>query len=483
MNRQPSFERLLGPLDLAKAVYQYLDRKNIHFPITSEALSEIFETLFYLSLHTEEDVQIRCSVTYLPTRGRNGRSPSFLSKPLDFTFKALLKLAQAVDPEQGSLHIFPDAKGHLKIWDVLDQFPLHMQRSRNWESERWGFSPGIFHAVITAPGEITVYIRDFVVAILRKGRLITTFHDVIWRGPISKKLQPAIKRYQQKVKAAVGARTYNSWGEWFIGTDEEFLVDRDWSEDVGDFWRGSLCRILLAIQRYRHGGALLLVPRRNLPHLAIKYAFKYSSLTKSLISYAESFINQSSLETRARRGQLDTTAFTGDSTASKGFFQTPDDRENIFVEPVREWENEILFKSWQFQAHRTRALGEIAGAVGLIASFTRIDGLVLLQDGLDVAGFGAVIQTRDKVGTVFLAQDEPGILGLTPVHADSFGTRHRSMFNYCSNHPQAVGFVISQDGDVRAVTRVGKRVVVWENIRLHAGSTRAYLPLAYAERK
>jgi hypothetical protein len=40
------------------------------------------------------------------------------------------------------------------------------------------------------------------------------------------------------------------------------------------------------------------------------------------------------------------------------------------------------------------------------------------------------------------------------------------MMRYCYKHPGSVGFVVSQDGDVRALTRVGEAVIMWDNIRL-----------------
>jgi len=37
---------------------------------------------------------------------------------------------------------------------------------------------------------------------------------------------------------------------------------------------------------------------------------------------------------------------------------------------------------------------------------------------------------------------------------------------YCFAHPGSLGFVISQDGDIRAITRVGKNLVMWENLKV-----------------
>jgi len=63
-----------------------------------------------------------------------------------------------------------------------------------------------------------------------------------------------------------------------------------------------------------------------------------------------------------------------------------------------------------------------------------------------------------------------GKLTTVRARADAYGTRHRSMFNYCAAHSGSVGFVVSQDGDIRAITKVGTKLVMWENIRLHAGT-------------
>jgi hypothetical protein len=39
------------------------------------------------------------------------------------------------------------------------------------------------------------------------------------------------------------------------------------------------------------------------------------------------------------------------------------------------------------------------------------------------------------------------------------------MMRYCYAVPGSVGFVISQDGEIRAMTRVGDDLVFWDSIR------------------
>ena len=53
-----------------------------------------------------------------------------------------------------------------------------------------------------------------------------------------------------------------------------------------------------------------------------------------------------------------------------------------------------------------------------------------------------------------------------PLSSDAFGTRHRSMMRYCNSNPGSVGFVISEDGDIRAMTKVGQDLVVWDGVLL-----------------
>jgi hypothetical protein len=84
---------------------------------------------------------------------------------------------------------------------------------------------------------------------------------------------------------------------------------------------------------------------------------------------------------------------------------------------------------------------------------------------LSVRGFGCEIKCKNDPTYVFRAFDS---LAKKTERLDlqHFGMRHRSMFRFCNEHENSVGFVVSQDGDIRAVTKVSDRVLVWDNIRL-----------------
>jgi hypothetical protein len=40
------------------------------------------------------------------------------------------------------------------------------------------------------------------------------------------------------------------------------------------------------------------------------------------------------------------------------------------------------------------------------------------------------------------------------------------MLRYCDEHEGSLGFVVSQDGDIRATMKVKDRLILWENINL-----------------
>ena len=92
---------------------------------------------------------------------------------------------------------------------------------------------------------------------------------------------------------------------------------------------------------------------------------------------------------------------------------------------------------------------------------------VVLNPELKVRGFGAVIKNIELPEFIYLSKT--AIIStnkLEKVSPNHFGTRHRSMFSYCWKQEGSLGFVVSQDGDIRAITKIGDKLVMWENIKV-----------------
>ena len=65
-----------------------------------------------------------------------------------------------------------------------------------------------------------------------------------------------------------------------------------------------------------------------------------------------------------------------------------------------------------------------------------------------------------------ITMNKGSVAKMKEIDPSHFGTRHQSMMNICFRSAGSVGFVISQDGDVRAMTRVDDKIVVWEDVKL-----------------
>jgi hypothetical protein len=96
-----------------------------------------------------------------------------------------------------------------------------------------------------------------------------------------------------------------------------------------------------------------------------------------------------------------------------------------------------------------------------------VDGLILLKHDLTLVGFGVEITSKTEPKHVSSGENSAGTKG-RPIDLNHYGTRHRSMMRYCSADHDSLGFVVSQDGDVRAITDVGGTIVMWDEVRLHS---------------
>ena len=79
----------------------------------------------------------------------------------------------------------------------------------------------------------------------------------------------------------------------------------------------------------------------------------------------------------------------------------------------------------------------------------------------------AQITCSDVPKRLYSAHDAiPSTSLLRELDYERYGTRHRSMMRYCNAVSGSLGFVISQDGAVRAITSVDDRLVMWDSIKL-----------------
>jgi hypothetical protein len=428
------------PKDLAEAIRSELELRGTDCP-NLEILTDLFETLYFVSLRTEELQPITCYIVYMSSDNPDPKPPERISKdrwgyisfiePIPFTTSDLVKLAKASDPRTSSFAVYHDIHGHLSIWGIIDQANSHHDFI-NYDRDVGPERPGMFQASVTGIGHLVVYIGYEKIAELKTNILLGKTLDVLGRGPVYDILTLGILRYIEKVYGEIPEHVYKNRSHW--------------DASLASYWISSLCRLLLRARNYQHGGAVLITPDTSLQGLNVKYSIQYHRLRSALEERAVATIQETYASDLIFEDYLDQVV----------------DEDEVPKIPVDLYLEEIVNRD-----DLNEILSELDGVIWFISLLTRVDGLVLMNPSLEVQGFGVEITCSNTPAEVFLAGDERATKSRLQRHDyNRLGTRHRSMMRYCSQVPGSIGFVISQDGEVRAMTQVRKQLVIWENIKL-----------------
>jgi hypothetical protein len=401
-----------------------------------EILVELFESMYFASLKTEESKPVLFHVAYVdpnrpdpkpPKPARHDRwSCVRLSPPIALNSANFVKVAPASHPRTSSFAVYHDPDGRLSVWGLIDQGNSYHDYV-NFDSESGPERPGLFQASITGIGHLVAYIGYEKVAELKLNKLVRTAIDVFKSGKIRDTLEVGIQFHLETLRA---------------GWPEEFPADSsDWQPLMADTWLSALRRLLLRVQSIRHGGAFLITPNQTDKGLLVKHRIDYNRLRTALQRHAV-----------ATAEEMIANQIIGDEYMEK----------NAEDMPVSLHLDEVIAG---YDLEETR--NELGGSIWFISLLTRVDGLVLLNQNLDVRGFGVEITEAEEPSEIYAAVDAwASDYFLKKLDYQQYGTRHRSMMRYCAKSPGSVGFVISQDGDVRVMTKVDNRLMVWENIQL-----------------
>ena len=419
------------PRDLAELVQKKLTGAKIKTPCPDlEVLISLFNTLFYASMKTEESQFIKVTITFIDPNNPDPSPPSRIvadrwnhisfSDRIPFNVKNLVKISKASDPWSSSLAVYYDSENNLFIWGMIDQ-AIHSQSFLNFESDSGPETPGLFQTSITGIGNIIVMFDYEMIANLKQNILISNYIDVFKHGYISTILNTNTATCKKKITFP----------------DDDII---DWNGHVENIYKESLSRILLRIQNYHHGGAVLITKRIG-NDLDIKHKINYNRLFTSIINDTKHSISYIRASNLIDEKYLD---------------------KNRKTIPVDLYLDETVS---DYDMEDTTS--EIKGAIRFIASLSCIDGSIIMTPDLKVKGFGTVIKLNEIPTFIYCSNTSKVYENkLVQVETNHFGTRHRSMFSYCWNNPNSLGYVISQDGDIRAITRINEKLVMWENVKV-----------------
>ena len=422
------------PKNLAESVCAELRKRHLAVP-DEKVIIDLFETMYYSSLRTEESEPVTFHIVFVDPAQPDPKPPrnpardrwSFVpfAEPIPFSVSNLVKIANSSDLRTSSFVVWPGQDHELFIWGLVDQqnmFHKFLNRSAEIQPDR----PGLFQASLEGIGVIVVYMRYEKVAELRINELIRNSLDVFRESPVRELLSPGIDEHLRGIRAHL--------------PDDLYPDDQSMDQFHTQQWLSVLCRIILRIQKIKKGGAILIPPDLADQDLNIKYRVNYDRLRNSMEANAITKIKGDYLE--------------------KHLLSLSDSRE-------KEIPSGQYFQLRRLEKELRANKNEIDGVIWFIALLTRVDGLVVMDGNLSVRGYGVEITNSQEPANVYMAADRLATPAkLRPASYNHFGTRHRSMMRYCFRHPGSIGFVISQDGEVRMISKVEERLVIWENIKL-----------------
>ena len=416
------------PNDLAQRLDGVLRREG--HDVRGEILESLLETLYFASLRTEEGESIRCQVAYMDPANPDPSPPkrvvkdrwqvTALGSSITLNVASVVKLAKATDPRTSSFAVYEDANGGVQIWGLVDQGNQYHDFV-NFDSGSGPQPPGLFLASIDGPGQITVRRRFMPIGTLRIDRILVETVDVFHTGPVRDALRPGIDMNISRAREVIGQEVFDYHGHWELSLTQT--------------WIATLCRLLLRARHYGHGGALLITPDDTEIGLNIQYRLDYPRLIAALDTRAKTVIRRVATE-----GEI----------------------HDLLEDDVDEMAMGLYLKAVVERSDEDDNRSELDGAIWFISLLTRVDGLVLMTPDLAVRGFGVEITLSDPPATISRALDAEAA-STTNLAYTQYGTRHRSMMRYCWAIPGSVGFVVSQDGDVRVMTRRTDELLMWEN--------------------
>jgi hypothetical protein len=344
-----------------------------------------------------------------------------LGQPVPFTAGELRRLAPVADPRRILIaveQIGDGAQRRLQIYGLIDTGMGLWEMARH-ERVMGTASPQAFVVASTRPGELIISRGDHPVIRVRAGEVVSPAKSVLFRGPVA---QFFINASDQLIREAC----------------ERSGVNQDPAEDDGlSFAHLEFIEsILLYSAELEHGGALLFVPEDvadddpRLDAVSIKYRLQSTRPRDALLAAMAARLEKNATHERLH------------------------DRQTVKNEELEELEA----LEWQQHNLEDSALD----AARFIASLTAVDGAVVVTDKLRIIGFGAEVRVSGGPGTdtIHVAKDADGG-DLAAAAFTGYGTRHRSAFRFVESVTPSVAFIMSQDGGIKAATKVGEKVVMW----------------------
>jgi len=391
-------------------------------PAEGETL-ELCELLYAASLLKEEGRPVRARIIVAPPEAFSSAQASpgavhvvRFTTPHALTANEIKRLSPAASFFHSVIAVWPDKTRGFGIWGILNTGPRWMNQVAGGRKSAGSEIP---HPIIHVrdPGWLLFY-QDYLLFAEWRGR---EFHGPRMDVFQSRMMNERFIELRRRIVAEMGARCLPA----SLSTDT-------YTELVHMIALQFLRRVINLVRTSGHGGSLVMIPPPKDGHsVADRWVDCKYTAAPDLAGNRVKTLIQAIL---CRIGQL-----SPDGTSLEEAWQVFRNSTDAELD------------------HLEEAFFELAR---LYSDMMQVDGALVLEHGLNIIGFGGEIRVDRNVIYVEQAHDlDGGSVSRWNVQSD--GTRHRSIYRLCAVEPEVVGFVISQDSQVRMIANMYDSVIFW----------------------
>ncbi|MEI9962142.1 MAG: putative sensor domain DACNV-containing protein [Limisphaerales bacterium] len=388
-------------------------------------LVKILNTCFFASLKQEEgrptqfNLVLCGSVKLSNPAFRYSRYTKLFNlmrfaSPRTFSTSELVRLAPACEPDKTLLLVsHVEKKAGLFLWGIVDV---------GKDSSGSHVSLSELQVRVLAPGELTIILHGHTLCNYKNGKVLFPERSLVNSGCIYRFFKPTSLTLVREVMVATGQKSNRQ------------IHERDFRAISYLF---TLQKIAERIHEMKHGGCIFIVPEKKKPlHTDVKYQCGDKTIWICLkgkwILHHQYY------------GIDSATSVKHDAETATSLQSQMQDVEN-----------------------------GLRDALDAVARLTAVDGAVVINRKLELIGFGTVVKLGQTAPYKVFRCEDRRATQKKQIAIESYGTRHRSAFEFCFRNQPSVAIVVSQDGGVKTVTRVGKHIYFWENIFFDASTETA----------
>lgn len=343
------------------------------------------------------------------------------NKPVPFTPSELRRLAPVADPRRVLIAVEQGDKG-MQIYGLVD-VGLSLWEMARHQSIGAFASPDALIVTSSHPGELNIFRGDKSLLRLRNGEMATSTSGLLYSGPIAQFFHRAADMCVDDA-CQLAEMALDKDDDGLMGAYESFIE-----------------KVLLYTAELQHGGTILFVPDdfaqddpRLVGRASVKYVLNNSRPKEALVHAMAARLQFNALEEKLLK------------------------QRSVSKAELSELED--------LRAHKEYCEDAASDSARFIASLTTVDGAVILTDALRIIGFGAEVTVAFHGEDLVHVSQTADVTNLKEVRFDAHGTRHRSAFRFVGSTEPSVGFILSQDGGVKAVRKVGSKLIMWPNFEL-----------------